>query len=98
MMTPEERMQFWQHTLEAARITDPRLIKAIAAALVLRHGRLITCEQGCHTFPVERITIEELANVVDGYNFGIRAPDVGILEVSAIDREYTSGHGNPHVD
>ncbi len=96
MMGPMEREEFWNQTVHAARAWDPRLLKALIAALVMRHGALKTCENGCCTYPLENITIEELYNITARYNLGLRAPEYGKLELSVIDRSMTgdSDHGD----
>jgi hypothetical protein len=87
-MTPEEKEALWVKTIQAAQAWDPRFVKAVAAALVLRHGVLKSCTKGCHTLPTERISLDELLNVVDHYNIGLRSPEYGIIEITAIGKDY----------
>jgi hypothetical protein len=87
-VTPDEKEDFWVQTLRAINTMDPRFTKAVVAALVMRHGRLITCENGCCTYPVHTITLEEMKNIVEGYNLGIRpGQEPFTLELMAIPKE-----------
>lgn len=93
-MTDDEKRIFWEQTVQAAKNWDPRFLKAIAAVLVLRHGELQTCEQGCHTFPMERLTLEEFHHIIENYSLGIRSPETGVIEVSVIAKEYLANDGH----
>ena len=90
-MNPEEYEEFWRITVEAAREWDPRLLRALLAAIVLRMGDLKTCENGCCTYPVINVSLEELHKVSTEYNLGLRVPEVGKLQLSALARELTNG-------
>lgn len=87
-MTPAEKAQFWEQTIRAVQGMDPRFMKAVVTALVLRHGKLVTCENGCCTYPLHVITVEELFNVVEHYNLALRpGEDQYTLELMALPKE-----------
>ncbi len=91
-MTPDEKEDFWRQTVHAIQIMDPRFMKAAVAALVMRHGKLITCENGCCTYPVHVLTLEELHNIVNGYSLALRpGQDQYTLELMAIPKEGHDG-------
>ncbi len=94
-MTPEEKERRWQQTLDFAQRWDPLFLKLVVAAIVARNGDLKTCEAGCHTMPTVRITVEEFVHIANNYVLELRAPEYGVLELSAIDKEYLSEHHEP---
>lgn len=90
-MTPQEKQEWWARTLTALEGRDPRVHLAMLTAMILRHGRLEDCEGKRHTHIIERITLEELLNAVNGYHFSVRVPEYGVVEIQALPKEEVDG-------
>ena len=96
-MTPQEKQEWWARTLTALEARDPRVHLAMLTAMILRHGRFEECASGKHTHIIERITLEELFNVINGYHFSVRMPEYGLIEIQALPKEDVNGRP-PDID
>lgn len=97
-MEPYDKDLFWKQTVEAAQAWDSRFLKAVIAALTLKHGNLVSCTRGCHTIPTITISMEELRHIVANYNIGVKSPGFGILEFSAISQDYCENDKYTNAD
>jgi hypothetical protein len=89
-VTPAEKQEWWRRTVAALEARDPRVHVALLTALCLRHGRLVD-DLGQKSRVIERVSLEELMHVTNGYAFGVRAPEYGIIEIQAVTKEEANG-------